>query len=67
MRLKKLISDEINELTVQIVDNTYVLLETEEFVQSAVLAEIFYFYNRMTFTSFVSFVSFVSFETSGSL
>lgn len=52
MKLKKLITDVADINTVQNVDNTYILLTTEEWVYSAVLAEEFYNYNRIDYIRF---------------
>ena len=52
MKLKKLTTDPITLETVQIVDNSYILLGTEEWVYDAVLAEQFYNYARIDYIRF---------------
>jgi len=56
MRLKKLIAGS----QIDIVDNTYVLLETEEFVQSAEIAEQYYYLNRVDYIRFRKYLKYLS-------
>jgi len=52
MKLKKLISDVESVETVDIVGNSYILLETEEWIYSPHIAEQFYFSNRIDYIRF---------------
>lgn len=56
MRLKKLIAGS----QIDIVDNTYVLLETEEFVQSAEIAEQYYYLNRVDYIRFRKYLKYLA-------
>ena len=60
MRLKKLITDTTSENTIDIVDNTYVLLVTEEWIESAFYAEIFYYYGRVDYIRFRKYLKYLA-------
>jgi len=60
MKLKKLITDPVTMETVQEVDNTYILLGTEEWIYDAVLAEQFYNYNRIDYIRFRKYLKYLA-------
>jgi hypothetical protein len=60
MRLKKLITDTANIDTVQIVDNSYILLGTEEWVESAYIAELAFNYNRIDYIRFRKYLKYLA-------
>lgn len=55
MRLKRT----IGETQIDVVDNTYVLLETEEFVQSAEIAEQYYYLSRIDYIRFRKYLKYL--------
>ena len=59
MRLVKLIADTASIETVRVVDNTYILLLTEEYVQSAEIAEHFYNYKRIDYIRFRKYLKYL--------
>ena len=60
MRLKKLIASELNITTIDIVDNTYVLLEAEQWIESALYAEQFYFAFRIDYIRFRKYLKYLA-------
>lgn len=60
MKLKKLIADTASTETIQIVDNTYVLLGTEEFIESAFYAEKFQFMGRVDYIRFRKYLKYLA-------
>lgn len=56
MRLKRIIEGP----QIDIVDNTYVLLETEEFIQSAVVAEQYFYYGRIDYIRFRKYLKYLA-------
>ena len=60
MRLVKLIADTASIETVRVVDNTYILLLTEEYVQSAEIAEQFSFVKRIDYIRFRKYLKYLA-------
>jgi len=60
MKLKKLIADPVTMETVQTVDDTYILLGTEEWVYDAVLAQQFYNYARIDYIRFRKYLKYLA-------
>lgn len=60
MRLVKLITDSASIDTVRIVGNTYVLLLTEEYIQSAEIAEQFFNFSRIDYIRFRKYLKYLA-------
>lgn len=60
MRLKKLTTDTASFETIDIVDNTYVLLGTEEWIESAFYAEQFYYCSRVDYIRFRKYLKYLA-------